>query len=104
MQIRLNIDGGPGVDPIDYLVGIEVNAVEIVALSFDADTVSFEVTLATSVPVLAGDTVTLTIRPATGGNRNPPWTLVRASATVEGPAWAFDDVLPPGGYCVELPL
>jgi hypothetical protein len=105
LTCRLLIFGdGPGSDPTDYEVVIEVNSLPMASFPFDASDSFIEVgyTLPSPVSVLDGDTVTFKVRVPAGSPspaaRTPDWTAIWGSVMVEGAVWDYDATMPDGTY------
>jgi hypothetical protein len=82
----LVIAGNPGVDPTNYELVIQINAADTNVLAFTATAPAIDASFSISTPVVATDTITARIRPASGGARSPNWSSVRVSAIQEGAA------------------
>lgn len=103
-QVRLITLGDPGADPTDYLVVVYVNGIQAASEAFTAGT-NTEILRTISVPVVIGDAVTVGLQAASGGSRNPNWSVVTAYVTQQDSVvWAYGGTLTAGTYCLEKSL
>lgn len=104
VQLRLQLLGDPGSDPTDYEAVVLVNSVEQHSEAFTAGT-NTEIVRSLSVAIAASDTVSVHVRPASGGARTTNWSLARAVLLQQDTVvWTFDDTLSAGTYCQESEL
>lgn len=100
-QLRFIALGGPGTDDTDYELVVEnVTAVTEVVVPF-TDGTNTEILETISLAVTVGDTLSLRVRPATGGARAPSWSKITAQLTVGESHWHYDETLGDGVYCIE---
>lgn len=104
-KVRFIALGDPGSDPTDYYVSVFVNGTEEVTQLF-TDAINTEVVFTSSFTLVAGDVITVRVRPASGtSSRSPNWSKILARVTIEGAAvWTYDETLGDGVYCAEKDL
>ena len=104
--VRLEIGGGPGSSPVDYLLVLVLDGAEVSTAPFTAAPLSTVTTVAVATVVAAGDILSIKLRPSSGTvTREPNWSSVRVA--VQEPfiaPWRFDEPLSAGDYCSERVL
>ena len=78
-----------------------VNSAVVSSTNFTGVT-NVEVSALLSIPVLAGDVVTLQVRNRANRAGRPCWSSIRGIVTVSNAImWTFDDTYGDGRYCLE---
>lgn len=100
-QVRYRILGGPGEDPADYELVVEVDSVEVSSTPVTVAGWGASGEVSVSLPVLEGEGLSVRIRPASGGDRAPDWSAVEVTLFQDAIAWEHETVLPAGVYCSQ---
>lgn len=99
VEARVVISGTLGASPGDYELVVVVNGSPTTAIPFTVTSSGIIADLTASIPVTSGDSITLRLRPATGGARSPVWSYLSVTLSQTPVAFQYDAGLPAGTYC-----
>lgn len=99
ITIRVVISGTLGPDAGDYEIVVNDGGSDLGAVPITVGPSGFIGVLTAALAVTAGDTVTVRIRPATGGARAPNWPYVAITLGQEPITFQLDTGAPAGTYC-----